>query len=296
MPASVIGLNTGGVQPPYDPDNPSLSNQWTAGSVTAVNPTQLTITAGHTLQFVNGPTIGIANTGTAASNDPVVINGNTTSAGSLEAAYPTAMMILQGADGVSAPVVAMAAFGGQGPGFKLQTSGGTAAAPAAVIAGRPLGSYGFDAYDGAVFSGDAVQIVARAINNWTTADHSASLEIASTPPGSTSIVQAFRVIGGITAFGTVSVASGSNVVQVVGGTTTDVLNVGNAGSFVANGTTAVTVAAAGVTANSVIQTSVRTPGGTVTYPPHISSISAGASFVAIGASLDTSTYSYAIIN
>ena len=68
------------------------------------------------------------------------------------------------------------------------------------------------------------------------------------------------------------------------------------GTFIANGTTAVTIAALGVTLNSVIVSSVNTPGGTVGNTPQVGTITPGVSFTVIASALDTSTYTVAIIN
>ena len=64
------------------------------------------------------------------------------------------------------------------------------------------------------------------------------------------------------------------------------------GTFVLNGTTAVTVADANVTANSFIGISLNTVGGTVGVFPHISTITAGTGFTVVGTASDTSTYTY----
>jgi hypothetical protein len=85
-------------------------------------------------------------------------------------------------------------------------------------------------------------------------------------------------------------ATGVKAVQVTGG-----LSVDQAGTFIANGTTAVTVAATGVTAGSVIIPSVRTassPGSA----PHVTSINAGVNFTIVATTGDASTYNYVIIN
>ena len=67
------------------------------------------------------------------------------------------------------------------------------------------------------------------------------------------------------------------------------------GTFVANGATAVTVAATGVTATSMILLSLNTVGGTVGAIPAVQTITAGTGFTVAGTASDTSTYNYLII-
>lgn len=66
------------------------------------------------------------------------------------------------------------------------------------------------------------------------------------------------------------------------------------GTFVANGATPVVVADARVTANSVINFSLKTPGGTVGAYPAIQTITPGTGFTVAATALDTSTYNYQI--
>lgn len=67
------------------------------------------------------------------------------------------------------------------------------------------------------------------------------------------------------------------------------------GTFVANGASAVTVANANVTANSMIFVSLNTVGGTVGAIPAVKTITAATGFTVAGTASDTSTYNYAII-
>ena len=67
------------------------------------------------------------------------------------------------------------------------------------------------------------------------------------------------------------------------------------GTFIANGATPVTVAAANVTATSMILISLNTPGGTVGAIPAVATITAGTGFTVAGTASDTSTYNYLII-
>ena len=64
------------------------------------------------------------------------------------------------------------------------------------------------------------------------------------------------------------------------------------GSFVLNGTTAVTVADANVALTSVIVPSLNTVGGTVGAIPSVKTITAGTGFTISGTASDTSTYNY----
>lgn len=67
------------------------------------------------------------------------------------------------------------------------------------------------------------------------------------------------------------------------------------GTFVCNGATAVTVTDANVTANSEIDITLKTVGGTVSPSlPYIKTITPGTGFTVAGTAGDTSTYNYAI--
>ena len=66
------------------------------------------------------------------------------------------------------------------------------------------------------------------------------------------------------------------------------------GTFVANGASAVTVAAAAATANSVIVFTLKTIGGTPAGAPFLSSITPGTGFNVKAVAGDTSTYTYEI--
>lgn len=67
------------------------------------------------------------------------------------------------------------------------------------------------------------------------------------------------------------------------------------GTFVANGTSSVTVANTTVAITDNIVISLNTVGGTVGATPHVATITAGTGFTVVGAASDTSTYNYAII-
>lgn len=67
------------------------------------------------------------------------------------------------------------------------------------------------------------------------------------------------------------------------------------GTFVANGTTPVTVTDAAITTTAVVVISLNTVGGTVGAVPHVETITAGTSFTVVATASDTSTYNYRII-
>lgn len=67
------------------------------------------------------------------------------------------------------------------------------------------------------------------------------------------------------------------------------------GTFTANGTTAVTVTNANVTANSVILFGVNTVGGTPAGAPFIATVTPGTGFTVKAAAGDTSVYNYIIL-
>ncbi len=68
-----------------------------------------------------------------------------------------------------------------------------------------------------------------------------------------------------------------------------------AGTFTLNGTTAVTVTNAAVTANSIIIPTLKTVGGTVGALPAIQTITAATGFTVAGTASDTSVYNFVII-
>ena len=84
----------------------------------------------------------------------------------------------------------------------------------------------------------------------------------------------------------------ANTYTIVGFAQTSVN--GSSGTFVANGTTAVTVADTRVTANSAIGITLKTVGGTVGAAPAIQTITAATGFTVAGTASDTSTYNYRI--
>lgn len=67
------------------------------------------------------------------------------------------------------------------------------------------------------------------------------------------------------------------------------------GTFVANGASAVTVAAPTVAITSGILISLNTVGGTVGAIPAVKTITAGTGFTVAATASDTSTYNYVII-
>lgn len=70
---------------------------------------------------------------------------------------------------------------------------------------------------------------------------------------------------------------------------------GNSGTFTANGASAVTVANTNVTANSAIDITLKTVGGTVGAIPAIKTITPGTGFTVAGTASDTSVYNYNIV-
>ena len=66
------------------------------------------------------------------------------------------------------------------------------------------------------------------------------------------------------------------------------------GTLTVNGTATVTVVAPQVTANSDINITLKTVGGTVGAVPAISTITPGTGFTVVATSGDTSTYNFSI--
>jgi hypothetical protein len=80
-----------------------------------------------------------------------------------------------------------------------------------------------------------------------------------------------------------------------GGLPTSSYSVLGVTSFVCNGATPVTVAYAGLTANSIIIPTLRTVGGTVGAIPVPQTVTPGTGFTIAGTASDTSTYNLLII-
>lgn len=76
------------------------------------------------------------------------------------------------------------------------------------------------------------------------------------------------------------------------GTPTQPFLIAAIGSFIANSTSSVTVADAGVTANSIIIPTLGTVGGTVGAIPAVKTITPGTGFTIAASASDTSTYNY----
>jgi hypothetical protein len=91
--------------------------------------------------------------------------------------------------------------------------------------------------------------------------------------------------------------AGSGLLIIPGGTPgpTEAFLPVSQGTFTLNGTTAVTVTNAAVTANSLIPITLKTVGGTVGAVPAIQTITAATGFTVAGTASDTSVYNYAII-
>lgn len=70
---------------------------------------------------------------------------------------------------------------------------------------------------------------------------------------------------------------------------------GARGTLVNNGVTPVVTANKNVTANSVIDITLKTIGGTVGAVPAVTSVTPGVGFSTTGTASDTSTYNYAIV-
>ena len=66
------------------------------------------------------------------------------------------------------------------------------------------------------------------------------------------------------------------------------------GTFTLNGTATITIANPAVTANSDINITLKTVGGSVGAVPSITTITPGTGFTVVGTSGDTSTYNYSI--
>jgi len=64
------------------------------------------------------------------------------------------------------------------------------------------------------------------------------------------------------------------------------------GTFVANGTSSVTVADTNLAIGDVVSISLNTVGGTVGAIPHVATLTAGTGFTVVGTASDTSTYNW----
>lgn len=252
---------------------PSTAGQWTAGAVSAVDPNNLTINTG-TLGIKSGPLIAAARGATTSFR----ISANTVAS---PAAGAASLLQLVGPDG-AIPLFNFDAFGtGVDPVFRQTTARGTAAAPTAVQTNDFLGEWDVRGMlnNGAYSRGSGLNL--QAIENFTSTASGTKMQFTIIGQGST--VNASPL--------TISGTNTGKQVQVTGG-----LSIDQAGTFVANGATAVTVAATGVTAASSIIISRRTAGGTPGAQPTVGTITAGVNFTTSAVAGDTSTFNYSIIN
>ena len=67
------------------------------------------------------------------------------------------------------------------------------------------------------------------------------------------------------------------------------------GTFTCTSGGAITVNNSAITANSLIQFSLKTKGGTATAPPYITAVTVGTSFVATCATNETSVFNYVVL-
>jgi hypothetical protein len=97
------------------------------------------------------------------------------------------------------------------------------------------------------------------------------------------------ITGTITTSGNVTINTvGSGFVQKAGTN-------GRAGTFVANGASAVTISNTSVAVTDAVIISLNTVGGTVGVQPHVATITAGTGFTVVCTASDTSTYNYSLI-
>lgn len=95
---------------------------------------------------------------------------------------------------------------------------------------------------------------------------------------------------------TVSDTSGSIVFSsVAGGIVLKQGSNARCGTFVANGSTPVTVSNTSIAVTDAIIISLNTVGGTVGVQPHVATITASTGFTVVCTASDTSTYNYALI-
>lgn len=199
MPEAVIGLNTGGVQPPYDP----ISS--TAGSIQAVNPHELTITAGGTLQFINGPTIPAV-----ATTSPAIVNANTVNPAN--AWRSGTVLQLVGLDGTQ-PLLEIDGYCGTSTAAKFgaRTARGSQASPSALLSGDEIGGmvcFGYGATGFSASNQGGFQV--NAAENWSDTAQGTTVNIVATPTGGTIAAQ----IVGIFSAGTTATPNPQLALQV----------------------------------------------------------------------------------
>lgn len=90
--------------------------------------------------------------------------------------------------------------------------------------------------------------------------------------------------------------SGAQITGIGYPCTTSCYVTASSGTFTANGSTAVTITDANITANSVVMFGLKTPNGTIAGQPYMSAVTAGTSFQVKAGASDTSAYNYVILN
>lgn len=199
-----------------------VPQQWLAGTVSAINANELEIGAGNTLQLITGPTIAVT-----ASTNPVILNGNSALPGSL----PTGTEL----DIVGAPatdvVELIDTFGTTTVGKRaFRKARGTVASPTAVQANDPIGGI-YSAGYGTAYTAPVLTWNVVAAENWTGSAQGTYQTWSTTQIGSVAATERMRLLdSGIVLVGTTA-ASGTNKVQVIGGLSTDSININATGSI-----------------------------------------------------------------
>ena len=86
----------------------------------------------------------------------------------------------------------------------------------------------------------------------------------------------------------------SGAFSYIGGPQASVVRA-SGGTFTCTSGGAITVNNTAITANSLIQFSLKTKGGTATSPPYLTAVTVGTSFVATCATNETSVFNYIVL-
>lgn len=177
--------------------------EWNAGTVAAIDATQLQIGTGDTLQLITGATIKAV-----GSSAPVSIFDGVTASPSMLA--NTEFQVV----GTVGTRLLIDAFGGNSQ-LSMRRINGTPASPTTIIAGNVIATLQGYGYDGTAFSVSQGAWQVNAINNWTTADHSTYHAWFATNSGSTTNAERMRLTGGALLVGATAVV-GSEKLRISG--------------------------------------------------------------------------------
>ena len=192
---------------------------WNAGTVNAVNPNQLIVSA-NTLEFITGPTVEAT-----VTTNPLIVNTNSAS----PAQMTGAMAHFVGSPGGDNQRLVLDSYGGSST-VTWRRADGSVSAPSAVQTGDYIGSFTAFGYGATGYGGERSAMAVVATENWTDTAQGCCQLFAATKNTTTAETNVMVVQGnGVGIGGNASIAplvANAGTLQVVGGALLDQINVG----------------------------------------------------------------------